>query len=163
MSASSCARLNGDSSEALVVSSSGLHAVAVRLTNTEPQAALAFSLTLKAPLTSAPGFTSANEEAFWTRTLPIEVNPFSALPCPEGIELGSTGITVTSLANFPLPAGKKLVQELRCQNLEVLYRGGGLYQTAEDHGACSDLAAGLGPGGRHVHAQNRAFGRAQRG
>ena len=124
-------RLNGDSSEALVVSSSGLHAVAVRLTNTEPQAALAFSLTLKAPLTSAPGFTSANEEAFWTRTLPIEVNPFSALPCPEGIELGSTGITVTSLANFPLPAGKKLVQELRCQNLEVLYRGGGLYQTAE--------------------------------
>ena len=124
-------RLNGDSSEALVVSSSGLHAVAVRLTITELQAALVFSLSLKAPLTPAPGFVPATEEALWTRTLPVEENLFSTLPCPEGIELGSTGITVTSPANFPLPAGKKLVQELRCQNLEVLYRDSGQYRAAE--------------------------------
>jgi len=124
-------RLNGDSSEALVVSSSGLHAVAVRLTATEPQAALVFSLALKSPLTPARGFMPATEEALWTRTLPVTANPFSPLPCPEGIELGSTGITVTSPSNFPLPAGKKQVQELRCQNLEVIYRGGGQYRLAE--------------------------------
>ncbi|WP_407573076.1 hypothetical protein [Deinococcus altitudinis] len=124
-------RLNGDSSEALVVSSSGLHAVAVRLTVTEPQGALVFSLTLKSPLTPARSFIPATEEALWTRTVPVTANPFSTLPCPEGIELGSTGITVTSPANFPLPAGKKQVQELRCQNLEVLYRGGGQYRLAE--------------------------------
>ena len=124
-------RLNGDSSEALVVSSSGLHALAVRLTVTEPQTALVFSLTLKVPLTPAQGFTPATAEVLWTRTLPVAANLFSSLACPEGIELGSTGITVTSPANFPLPAGKKLVQELRCQNLEVLYRGGGQYRIAE--------------------------------
>ena len=61
--------------------------------------------------------------------MPVSQLGFSSTPCPPGIELGSFGITVTTPANFPLPGGKKLVQELQCQGLEVR-ADGGTYQLA---------------------------------
>ncbi|GGR17385.1 hypothetical protein [Deinococcus ruber] len=115
-------RLTQDSSEGLAVSSNGLKVFAVRISGAQ---ALAFELTLKTPLPPSRTFTAIpTADALWTRTLPVTQLGFSTAPCPEGIELGSLGITITMPANFPLPGGRKLVQDVQCQGLELHADGG---------------------------------------
>ncbi|MFC4455144.1 hypothetical protein [Deinococcus sonorensis] len=124
--------LTQGSSEALVRSTSGVKALALRVTGTAPVEVLAFQLTLRSPLVPDRSFTAVpTPEPFWTRALPVEPSVFSTTPCPPGLSLGSTGLTVTTPANFPLPGGKQLVQELHCAGLDVVYRGGGTYHLAD--------------------------------
>ena len=126
------ARLGNDAADALAVSQSGLKVLAVHLGSPGQPGALAFELKLQVPLVPARAFVpAADESPLWTRRLPVTQKTFSGDPCPEGIELGWNGVTVTTRANFPLPGGKRLVQELRCAGLEITVRGGGQYSLAE--------------------------------
>ena len=114
----------------LALSPDGRRALALH-TNEDGQATYAFQLTLKSPLIPSRAFVSVpTQEPFWNHNLPVAQPDFSSAACPEGIELGSGGVTVTTPANFPLPGGKKLLQELRCTGLEIIYTDGGQYRTA---------------------------------
>jgi len=115
----------------LAVSSDGLKVTAVRL-STASSPPLAFEVTLTAARAPNPDFTAIPDQAaFWDGRLPVTEAAFSDAPCPEGIDLASNGLTVTTPANFPAPAGRKWVPFLHCQELDIVVRGGGTYTSAD--------------------------------